>query len=395
MKLSVSNTGTVPAVKPTDPDMAYTVDGVRQHFDTLLPFTDYRDPKASSFSCVDSRGEARQLGTLGGDIAELAAGIHAYLKVMGVAPANAAAAVKPIFRAFMAEVATPERPFYYHTSDEKLQKVFKSINAAGADPKITVFPETMPANNVDLWMTKLATGDYQGCGHMRLMIDMWADYGLDSPDIPQALIKAFFDYWWPTAPGSVERSKVMFKILQGPLTGKAVAIVDSVGACPGMAPITLPSHGGSQVFVYHGKAVDDFRTGVLGPFFVNYAKKQGKTLDQAKFLTELKSLQGKHLGATLTNLAPANSLELFTVSITTQDASGVAMTALNTANAQNSLNTANARKNVLNTGGANANKNNAGSNANKSNGGANKSNGANANKNNANANKNNGGRRLA
>jgi hypothetical protein len=37
-------------------------------------------------------------------------------------------------------------------------------------------------------------------------------------------------YWWTTPYGSKERSKVVFEVLQGPLIGKAVAIVNPAGA---------------------------------------------------------------------------------------------------------------------------------------------------------------------
>lgn len=68
------------------------------------------------------------LGTPGGDFAELAAGIAAYLKLLGLASnsTDGLATTKAIFAAFMDQVATPERPFYLHTSDEKLHKIFKA-----------------------------------------------------------------------------------------------------------------------------------------------------------------------------------------------------------------------------------------------------------------------------
>lgn len=84
---------------------------------------------------------AKPQGTLGGDAGELAGAIYTYLKVQGVT-GDITSAVRDIFNDFMAQVASPERPFYYHTSDEKLHKVFKSVNEDGElDPKVTVFPE--------------------------------------------------------------------------------------------------------------------------------------------------------------------------------------------------------------------------------------------------------------
>lgn len=79
-----------------------------------------------------------QQGTPGGDFAELATAIVIYLNQTGTNVSDAI--VKTIFDAFMAAVPTTDRPFYYHTSDEKLHKVFHDVEDAGVK-KPTVFPE--------------------------------------------------------------------------------------------------------------------------------------------------------------------------------------------------------------------------------------------------------------
>ena len=53
--------------------------------------------------------------TPGGDYGELAGAIQAYFNLTGVTKVEQSA-VDDIFNAFMRDVATPERPFYYHTS---------------------------------------------------------------------------------------------------------------------------------------------------------------------------------------------------------------------------------------------------------------------------------------
>jgi hypothetical protein len=62
--------------------------------------------------------------------------------------------------------------------------------------------------------------------------------------------------------------------------------------------------------------VDDFRKSVLVPFFVRFAKTEGKALDPARFANTLKSVQGQHLASTLKLLDPANAVPLWPVSIT-------------------------------------------------------------------------------
>jgi hypothetical protein len=48
-------------------------------------------------------------------------------------------AVFDIFKAFVESNTDAERPFYYHSSDEKLRKIFHTLADDGI--KATVFPE--------------------------------------------------------------------------------------------------------------------------------------------------------------------------------------------------------------------------------------------------------------
>ncbi|KAI8463411.1 MAG: hypothetical protein J3K34DRAFT_462441 [Monoraphidium minutum] len=353
-KFTLSDTGTKPAA-PLDVD-AYDTESVRQHIESQIPIAPLRSNTASTFSCVDGRAEGGVLGTPGGDIAELAGGVLAYLRLTNTSTAGAAAdvAVKGIFKFFMDQIASPERPFYFHTSDEKLIKMFHSLHDAGVNPKPVVFPEMMPTINTELWMEKLTNASYQGCGHMRLMVGNYTAYGLDSPAIPQGLIREFFNYWWPTDPSSVERTKITMPVLQGPLTGHAVNIIDSAGACPGMSPPIIPSKGGSQIFVYHAKAVDDFRKDILAPLLSAYAATQGKTVTGPKFYEEIIQIQNKMLGAVLALLDPANKVGIFTTTVTVSDAASPRNAGMTRSNTNTGMRNSNTNANTLKTTSSNA-----------------------------------------
>ncbi|GBF88187.1 hypothetical protein Rsub_00899 [Raphidocelis subcapitata] len=311
--VTVKNTGMKTAL-PVNTSNAFDLDGVKQHFASIAPFDEFKSNVGSTFYCVDSRGEYNELGTPGGDIAELSGAITVFFNQTGTKVTDEI--VRDILDAFVERHASPSRPFYYHTSDDKLRKVFNELESKGVKPKPTVFPETMPTDQklADTWLEALSVGSLQGCGHMRLLIDQYKDFGLTSPEVPRALVRAFFSYWWPTPPHSTKRGRMKMTVVQGPLDGHAVAIVDSTG-CPGMSPALPPSHGGSQLFIYHAQAVDDFRKSVLTPFFVEYAGLLKKQLDQTKFYNELKSLQAQQLAAVLKYLAPANALPIWSVTI--------------------------------------------------------------------------------
>lgn len=178
--------------------------------------------------------------------------------------------------------------------------------------------------------------------------------------MPRAVVRALYAFWWPAPLGARERALVDFEVLQGPLNGHAVEIVESEGeswesagrwrgavklgqrtaplnpyktythkpptphkhpmpsritGCPGASPAVPAARGGSQSFVYHPQAAQDWRDGVLAPFFERHAAARGARLDGARFRAELKSLQAKQLAATLTHLAPANALPQWVVKV--------------------------------------------------------------------------------
>jgi hypothetical protein len=139
------------------------------------------------------------------------------------------------------------------------------------------------------------------------MIDRYADYGLDSPAIPQSLIRAFYSYWWPTPAGSPERAKVEFPLLQGELHGSSILIVGAAGAsgeCAHHSPAIPHSSWGAQSFVLNAAAVADFRARVLAPFFARVARDEGGQRRElpASFGAELEALTARQLGATLEHL---------------------------------------------------------------------------------------------
>lgn len=137
------------------------------------------------------------------------------------------------------------------------------------------------------------------------MIDRFAEYGLDSADVPKKLIRAFYEYWWPTPLGSPERAKIEFPLLQGDLAGSAVLLVGAAadsGACSHHSPALAHASWGGQAFVYNVAAADDFRARVLTPLFARVAAAEGAGPLPPSFYAALSALQEKQLGATLTHL---------------------------------------------------------------------------------------------
>ncbi|KIY94339.1 hypothetical protein MNEG_13623 [Monoraphidium neglectum] len=292
-------------------------DGVRQHFSLDVNRVTYVPTRTATTACVDSRHEYPVIGTPGGDIAEFIGGFAVYLNLTGQTLTQELA--DTVLAAYIKGQFSAKKRFYYHTSDEKLLKVFSTIKAAGLGSPVA-FPDQEPSSPVEqeAWLAALSKGENQGCGHMRLMIDNFADYGFTSDALPKAVVKAFFHYWWGTPIEDKVRKTVNYAILQGPLIGKAVAIVGNQGACPTRVPAISSSAGASQLFVYHADAIDTIRKNTMTTWFVNYARKNAPTpLDPTAFYNGVKALQAQHLGATLRLLSPVNNLNIYGVSLTT------------------------------------------------------------------------------
>lgn len=291
----------------------------------------------ASFKCVDSRGDEKQngllslAGTPGGDFAELAAGIVAYHRVQNTTVTEES--VKKIFLQFMSKIATPTRPFYFHSSDGKLAHAFDDVLIlvkAHNEEHNTSFPEHLPVamperapkepEHADIWYEALSENPLaQGCGHIRLIMSNAKDYGYSGAETHATswLIKSFFQYWWVTKPGSLQRAKTLFPILPGDLLGRSMSIINNTGPeCLDATPTFIPHHAASTQFVYAAQAVNDFRAKVLVPFFVQY----DKTTNAEALLKAVTELQDLHLAATLRLLVPVNTVPVIAVDIETTTA---------------------------------------------------------------------------
>jgi hypothetical protein len=228
------------------------------------------------------------------------------------------ASVQSLFRQFMDKEVSASRPFYFHTDDSRLRDVFKAVGTQ-LGQTITILPtRTPPTAELDVWVAELVKSYAQGCGHIRLMIDMPSTYGLADSRIIQWLIRAFYEELW-AADTDAKRAKLSFVTKIGSLQGKAIAIISNEhpGSCSGYSPAIPPNVAGSTVFVYTPSAASAFRSTVMSRFF---AAQGAAGWSATTFLSEVNKLFDKQLAATLGNLIPANVSSLIKVDVTTVDA---------------------------------------------------------------------------
>jgi len=289
---------------------AYQLADVQAHFDNQ-PQVSYFRHNSSSFHCVDSRSETQFLRTPGGDLVELSMAIEVYLRQTSQTATESL--LSTIFDRFMSEVVTPERAFYYHTADSNLRLMFADMAPSLSGGRVpTVFPTTTSPEQA-VWEAFLVQSKYQGCGHIRLMLDNPAAYGLTSNFLPSTMIKLFFRWWWARPNYSTEKGKIYFSVKLCGLAGAAVAIVSNSGpACSGYSPAAFANIGASTLFVYHGSALLDSRRNIADWFARSFPGVDPITMGSA-----INALGGVQLNATLTLLSPANSVRLYTVAFST------------------------------------------------------------------------------
>jgi len=288
---------------------------VRNHLDFFLGTvgSSYASNIQTTFSCVDARADHPIFGTPGGDMGELAVGLEVYFKSVGIAPQLDI--IRKYFQKFLKREIDGNRPFYFHTDDTRLRMVFKNVST-NFGRNVTVLPHVTPNDEEkEVWLRELTESYAQGCGHIRLMIETPSTYGLVDNFVIKSLIRVFYEEWWSRS--QEEKQIFDFAVKLGPLLGGAIAIVENAGpGCNGLSPQVSPNIGGSTLFVYHANAVAEFREKVLTPFFI-WAS-EGKLDNGTSFLSNFTALFTTQLTATLTNLKPANAVDLFSVRVKTK-----------------------------------------------------------------------------
>ena len=278
---------------------------------TFRNMAPYARDGTTTLSCIDSRNDHPVIGTPGGDLAEFAMGLYIYNSLTNAV--GNYSSVQTLFQQFLATRISASRPFFYHTDDTHIREVFVEVGIE-LNRNITILPARPSEAEQEVWLTELVKSYAQGCGHLRLMIDSPANYGLPSSQILQWLIRAFYQELW-AADTDAKRAKLAFVVVLGPQQGKAIAIVSNkAGACPGYSPYIPPSISGSSVFVYTPSAASAFRSNALMLFF----DAQGAAgWNAAQFQSGIATLFNTQIAATLANLASANKASLISIDVMT------------------------------------------------------------------------------
>lgn len=240
-------------------DISQLPDDIGQHFGLENGELMLKAVAGQTFYCKDSRGEEANFGAAGGDFGEFLLACSEFAK-----RASSGAGKKVDSKALLAEwislKCTAKRPFYLHTDQAALNRVFEHMKPS---PPSTTELRQLSAQEQAAFMEALCHGPsaFHGCGHLRLIHEQPANFGIDK-SLLNELLSAFFEHVWQG------NASVLLKVYQCDLEGSAVVIVDGPLEKTD-SPVGIQRlRNGHQCFILNQHAVSVFRKQHLTPFFV-------------------------------------------------------------------------------------------------------------------------------
>ncbi|GAB4200327.1 MAG: hypothetical protein OHK0013_11300 [Sandaracinaceae bacterium] len=253
--------------------------------------------------CIDGRAAGPVVGTPGGDAGELVLALSAFEHTARARVPDEA--VAPLLAAY----AEGFGRFYLHTDTHALERLGDDL---ANDPRFASVMPTLPhVTAVEGFVRRpppelesallehLVASEHVGCGHLRLMLEHPAEYGVRR-ELVQAVLRESFRLGW-------SRPELLsFAVLEGAHTERAVARVwlDHSVHTYTLVP-TFPASGAddASVFVAHPE-VSAFLRGELGSFLVEHASTLGaRAPEREAFQHELDALAERQISATLRHLA--------------------------------------------------------------------------------------------
>ena len=237
-----------------------------------------------TFYCKDSRGAEANFGAPGGDFGEF------LLACSELQRLEADVDFKALLREWIDQKCTAKRPFYLHTDEAALKRVFESINLPFKDV------QRLDKREQVAFLAALQSGPstFHGCGHLRLIREQEEGYAISKALMDQ-LLEGFFGLYWQQCPN------VMFKVYDCGLDARALAIVHGPEEMKSSLLATQRLSNGQQCFILNQHAVSVFRKDHLAPFF---AGKSGGQVEEKDFFKGLEQRGWENAMKTAGALAP-------------------------------------------------------------------------------------------
>ncbi len=255
----------------------------------------------SRTSCVDGRDSQGVVGTPGGDAGEFLLALAAIESLTEIE--FGAEKVADLLDDYLETFGR----FYMHTDRHAVEHW---IQAMRADPQVAaVLPgsaaqsdewaqwfRSPPVEVRDRLLGLLIEPGNIGCGHLRLMTEHAADYGLRR-QLVAAFLSAYFRRLWAGASG------IEYVVLEGAHAEQAVVNIVLEGEIWPFTRVPLiPPAGAIQIFVNHPQVVTYLRRQVAG-FFSIHSEVGIEEGHDAKIAERMAELGAQQLGQTIAHLA--------------------------------------------------------------------------------------------
>jgi len=205
------------------------------------------------FEGTDSRGQERQLGTLGGDLGE-------FLIVLGAMEAQlgktfSAPEVMHKFRGYLTVMSREK--FYFDIDIPAINNLKKACHC----PQLNIADP--PDAKKDVLRNSTHTVESNSNEFFRKLLADPAQYNIRA-ELAYHVLDAFYTVMWKKSDPLHRRIK--FVLLKGPLEPKGFVMIKTPGYCNAqlLAPMISPELCSKQMGIYHGDAAVLLRTEMAG-----------------------------------------------------------------------------------------------------------------------------------
>jgi hypothetical protein len=206
------------------------------------------------FESIDSRGQERQLGTLGGDLGE-------FLIVLAAVEAQTGKVFTKgqVLQQFKIYLTVMSREKFFFAVDADGIEFLKQ--ACGC-PQLNIADP--PDSKKDILRNATHEAGAHGDELFKKILSKPESFGAVRTELVAHVLDAFFDVMWKKSDPLHRRIK--FVLLKGPMASKGFVMIKTPGYCNAqlLAPMLSPELCGKQMGIYHGDAAVLLRTEIAG-----------------------------------------------------------------------------------------------------------------------------------
>ena len=187
--------------------------------------------------------------------------------------------------------------FYLHSDTHALERLDVALRNRGvldSDDSVERLMQDPPLTARDPLLDLLGQPEHMGCGHLRLMTEHPATYGI-RPVLIRHMIHVFFRHRW------MNDGRCIFDVLEGDHAEEAILCMHPSDTEEDAIPMHTPMRGGEQVFVYHPR-VEAYMYAQHARFLAN--QDLIDTDDRLGFIHTQRHLGERQRTATIKHLAP-------------------------------------------------------------------------------------------